>query len=305
MSSLELKGQWPIIAAILIAASGSVAAAQRTFVSSTGNDGDPCSLVAPCRSFAAAMLHTDATGEIIVLDAAGYGPVTVNQSVSIVAPNGVYGGISVLSPGGNGITVDGPGIAVHLRGLTINGTGMGGGSGILFVQGAKLTVEDCEISNMDGHGILASAANSTVFVRSTVMRALGNHGFFAAGSVVAALDGLHIEGSNQTGVVAAYGARITLANSVLSKNVLGVHAHSLSATNSAIMVTRAVISGGLEGVHVTADGGSSAVVTTDALVINDVATAAFEFTALGGPRSSIPPGTTSSAPAFPSPWVER
>ena len=81
-------------------------AAQRTFVASTGLDANPCSIGAPCRSFGAAISHTDSDGEIIVLDSAGYGPVTIIQSVSIIAPPGVYAGISVFS--GDGVTIDAP-----------------------------------------------------------------------------------------------------------------------------------------------------------------------------------------------------
>ena len=58
------------------------ALAQRTFVSSTGVDSHPCNLAQPCRSFASAIAQTDIGGEVIVLDSAGYGPVTITQSVS-------------------------------------------------------------------------------------------------------------------------------------------------------------------------------------------------------------------------------
>ncbi len=89
-------------------------AAQRTFVSGAGSDTNACTLVAPCRGFAVALTHTDPNGEIIVLDSAGYGPVTIDKSVSIVAPPGVYAGISVFS--GDGIVISGSGIDVALRG---------------------------------------------------------------------------------------------------------------------------------------------------------------------------------------------
>ncbi len=61
----------------------------RTFVASTGNHSNPCSLNQPCRSFTAAIAHTNAGGEVIVQDSAGYGPVTIPKSVSIIAPNGI------------------------------------------------------------------------------------------------------------------------------------------------------------------------------------------------------------------------
>ena len=74
-------------------------AAQRTFVASyglTANTAFNCSLVAPCRSFNAAISVTDPGGEVVILDTAGYGPMTINKSIKIIGPSGVYGGISVL-----------------------------------------------------------------------------------------------------------------------------------------------------------------------------------------------------------------
>ena len=85
-------------------ASTSRAQVQRTFVSGAGNDANPCSRTAPCRTFGAAMAQTNAGGEVYVLDSAGYGPFTINKSVSIVAPLGVTAGISVFS--GDGIDIN-------------------------------------------------------------------------------------------------------------------------------------------------------------------------------------------------------
>src|SRR2546425_807205 len=79
------------------------AAAPRTFVSGLGNDANPGSITSPKRTFASALTATDAGGEIIVLDSAGYGPVAISQSVSIISPLGVYAGVTVTS--GNGIDV--------------------------------------------------------------------------------------------------------------------------------------------------------------------------------------------------------
>src|SRR5215467_8341508 len=79
------------------------AQAQRTFVSGLGSDSNPCARTAPCRTFTQALLGTAAGGEVVVLDSAGYGAFTITQPVSIIAPPGVYAGISVFS--GDGITI--------------------------------------------------------------------------------------------------------------------------------------------------------------------------------------------------------
>ena len=71
-----------------IASTGAYALSNRTFVSGNGSDANPCSLAAPCRSFAGALAQTSPGGEIAVLDTAGYGAVTIGQAVSIVTKRG-------------------------------------------------------------------------------------------------------------------------------------------------------------------------------------------------------------------------
>ena len=81
-----------LVVAVIIAA-GAASAAQRTFVSTKGVDNPACSLAAPCRAFRR-NCSDESGGEVIVLDSGGYGPVSITQSVSVVAPAGVYAGIS-------------------------------------------------------------------------------------------------------------------------------------------------------------------------------------------------------------------
>ena len=74
---------------------------QRTFVAADplGNDANAavdCTLAQPCRTFNVAIAHTTPGGEVVILDTAGYGPMTINKSIKIIGPSGVYGGISVL-----------------------------------------------------------------------------------------------------------------------------------------------------------------------------------------------------------------
>jgi hypothetical protein len=237
---------------VLAAASGLVFGAQRTFVASTGSDANTvfnCSLVKPCRGFAAAIGVTNANGEVIVLDSAGYGPVTITQSVSIIAPAGIYGGISVFS--GHGITINGSAIVVVLRGLTING--LGGDTGIAFAQGAKLTVEECEIANMTGAGINAAAPTSTVTVKNTVMRDSGY------------------------GIAASADSRVTVANSVLANNAIGVFVTASGGVVTDVMVTHSIITGSSYGLYAGADDVSTTRLVSDGNAINNVAGAAFYF----------------------------
>src|SRR5690349_4044942 len=106
----------------MLAAGGAYAQANRTFVSGSGSDANPCSLGAPCRSFAQAITQTNAGGEITVLDTAGYGAVTIDKSVSIVNDGVGEAGVTVTS--GNAVTVStGANDVVNLRGLTLVGGG--------------------------------------------------------------------------------------------------------------------------------------------------------------------------------------
>lgn len=74
---LRLLRSLPAVA-VLVATGPALAASQRTFVASNGSEANACSLVAPCRSFTRALTQTSPKGEIVVLDSAGYGPVTSN-----------------------------------------------------------------------------------------------------------------------------------------------------------------------------------------------------------------------------------
>jgi len=147
-------------------AANALATAQRTFVASTGVDTNACSITAPCRGFAAAVAKTTANGEVIVLDSAGYGPVTLTTSISLIAPAGVYAGITVFS--GDGITINAPGAVIILRGLEI--IGQGGMVGIRAQAVSRLRIENCVISNMMGTGIVQDIGVGLMFVQDTIVR---------------------------------------------------------------------------------------------------------------------------------------
>jgi len=120
-------------------------AQSRVFVAAQGSDSNPCSFAAPCRGFQHAHDIVAAGGEVIVLDDAGYGIVTITKSISITAPAGLYAGISVPASG-TGVTVNGAGIAVTLRGITITGQGANN-YGIQVLNGSA-RVESSIVTNV-------------------------------------------------------------------------------------------------------------------------------------------------------------
>src|ERR1700761_6283859 len=121
----------------LLASAPAHAQATRTWVSGVGDDANPCSRTAPCKTFAGAISKTAPGGEIDALDPAGYGAVTITKAITIDGGGGQVA--SVLVAGTNGIVVQaGATDIVILRNLRINGisgSGNGGINGIRFLAG--------------------------------------------------------------------------------------------------------------------------------------------------------------------------
>ena len=180
MSHASLRLFRLFLAAVLAVTSApAFAAAQRTFVASTGSDANACSLVAPCRTFGHAITQTSAGGEVIVLDSGGYGPVTITQSVSIIAPPGIYAGISVFNT--EGVYINNG--SVVLRGLSIIGQGSNPNTNGIFVFDAtEVHIEGCVISNLSDSGIQINPfqGQPKVFIKDTILRSNGLKGIFVA-----------------------------------------------------------------------------------------------------------------------------
>jgi parallel beta helix pectate lyase-like protein len=200
---------------ITLAATLPVAAVPRVFVSGLGNDANPGSITSPKRSFTSALTVTDPAGEIIVLDSAGYGPVTINQAVSIIAPPGVYAGITVTA--GDGITVTAGAVdAVILRGLTINGGG-GGTNGINFTAGGDLHVDNCVINgNSTGLGFgINSSSTGRLSVADTVSRGCNTGIHVSSGRLSATRCRLERNGN---GIILESRAKGSISQCVVSGN---------------------------------------------------------------------------------------
>lgn len=147
-----------------LASAPASAQATRTWVSGVGDDANPCSRTAPCKTFAGAISRTAAAGEINCLDPGGFGAVTVTKSITISCETGTAG---VLVSGTNGIVFAGAATDyLFLKGLDIEGLGTGI-NGISFNSGGFLHVEDCAIRRFTGSGILVQA---TTAVGLTVTR---------------------------------------------------------------------------------------------------------------------------------------
>jgi hypothetical protein len=190
--------------AIFVVAFVSVAQAQatRTWVSGVGDDVNPCSRTAPCKTYAGAISKTAANGEISTLDPGGFGTVTITKSITIEGSHGQgYG--SILAAGTSGVNVNDSATAspnsiiVRLRNLSIFGAGTGV-HGINATSFKKLYVEECVIagfsSSTSSRGIrvsLTGNASQQVFIRDTLVGSSG----------ATTVQGSGIEISNSGGLV--------------------------------------------------------------------------------------------------------
>ena len=173
------------------------ATVQRTFVASFGNDANTatnCGFTNPCRGFTAAHSVTSSGGEIIALDAAGYGAIAITKSITITANQGFYAGISASS--GNAVTIATAAVNVTLRGLNING--IGGANGISMTNGSRLSIENCVISNFSGAGLVVNA-NAVIRVLDSIFRDNGD-GILLDGGVTASVSGSKFLGNGDRGI---------------------------------------------------------------------------------------------------------
>jgi hypothetical protein len=239
---------------ICLWSSAAHAQAPRTWVSGVGDDANPCSRTAPCKTFAGAISKTAAGGEIDALDPGGYGAVTITKAITIDGGGGQVA--SVLVSGTNGINVQaGAGDVVTLRNLRINGvegTPSGGLNGIRYLSGASLHVEDCYIFGFTGDGInVATSTNAALFVNNTFLTNNANgiqiapsgasvrsmlvqvrsqdnsgYGFFVNPGGGATGAGTVIDDSsalgNGTAGIGVNGGTLYLGNSVIFRNNIGV-----------------------------------------------------------------------------------
>lgn len=167
------------------------AQATRTWVSGVGDDANPCSRTAPCKTFAGAISKTANGGEIDALDPGGFGALTITKSITIDGGGGQVA--SVLVAGTNGFVISAqPTDVVILRnlrfqGLLGNGSNPGGAGidGIKFIAGKALHVENCFITGFNQHGIevAVGADGVRIFVSDTTVENCNGDGFNASTTV--------------------------------------------------------------------------------------------------------------------------
>jgi hypothetical protein len=239
-----------LLALTLGLASLANAQATRTWVSGVGDDVNPCSRTAPCKTFAGAISKTAKDGEITCLDPAGFGAVTITKSIYINGTHGSgFGGILSALTTGVIINITDPADvrkAVRLRSLDINGASTGI-NGVNILAANNVWVEDCVIDGTTGNGTssgigirVAATASSNLMVSDSLIHkhVTGIRVTTTAGFAVANIKNTNLEG-NTTGVEASTNGFITMNDSRISSNTGdGVKA---SASGATINVTNCVL----------------------------------------------------------------
>lgn len=221
-----MNGSFRLLAAALVFAALSLlfpaqafAQATRTWVSGVGDDANPCSRTAPCKTFAGAISKTAAGGEISALDPGGFGAVTITKSITI---NGDGTLASILASMTNGVIVSANATdVVVLRGISINGAG-NGVNGVVFNSGGKLHIENVTISGFTGQGILFQPSGaSSLFVNQTTINRSAGGGIYvipqASGSASVSLNQVTLQG-NARGLRAEDRSTVVVSNSIATGN---------------------------------------------------------------------------------------
>jgi hypothetical protein len=255
-----------VIAAALAGSTQAHAQATRTWVSGVGDDANPCSRTAPCKTFAGAISKTIASGEINCLDPGGFGAVTITKTITISCEGLIAGIVASLT---NAIVVNAPGGVVVLQGLDIDGTGTGlVGINIIAasaVQVHKSSIRNFNAGNNNGWGISAAPTAATrIDVTDSI---ISNNGSASTGggirirptgtgTVTGAISQVKVLNNAGTGVVvdgsAATGPQMTLAvrdSVVIGNAVTGILSNTAAAnTLVRVVIDRTTVAGSTTGV---------------------------------------------------------
>jgi hypothetical protein len=281
-----------LLAFVVLGAAMMYGQATRTWVSGVGDDANPCSRTAPCKTWAGAISKTAAGGEIDALDPGGFGALTITKAITLDGGGGQVA--SVLVSGTNGIVVQaGANDVVIIRNLRINGisgTGAGGLNGVLFNSGKDLNIENCYIFGFTQNGISVNLNQNTaasVHVLNSVIKNITGVGIRAANAQTPAVQ-VGIDNSavilTNLGVEAAQHGHVVINRSVIQNATTdGVRVDDSATSDAQATIDRSDISFNANGVSTTTAGSFASVGGTklgfnSSCGLNFVAGGLFTFT---------------------------
>src|SRR5947209_19000040 len=205
----------------------------RSAVSVSGMDSNPCTIALPCRSFGAAVTVTNPGGEIIALTSAGYGPFTIDRSLTVSGAPGVHAAISLTTSGTAVIVSATSADRIIVRNLVLIGAGPAA-FGIYNVTSAELHVQGCLIRSFFNAGIFSQSGSLSIDDTALI--------------------------DNPGAGVSIDSSRGTISNSLLQGNGTGL-VTTASATSASVVLVNSVISGSsTNGIDVRSTFGTGALV---------------------------------------------
>ena len=241
--------------ATAVATPAAFAQASRTWVSGVGDDVNPCSRTAPCKTWAGAISKTADGGEINALDPGGYGAVTIVKSITL---NGEGTMASTLAAGTNGIIINAqPTDVIILRNIEINGIANSispGIHGINFLAGGQLHLDKVLIYGFSQSGVQFSPSGaSKLFISNSSLRDNKGHGVYvqpgSVGTAMVTISGSHIEG-NGKGVRLDDGTTMLIDHSSVSGNSLtGILSFSNTRTSTVTIDSSTASNNGAAGIR--------------------------------------------------------
>jgi len=227
--------------AVIACATPAQAQATRTWISGVGDDANPCSRTAPCKTFAGAISKTATEGEINCLDPGGFGALTITKSVSILCGGVSNGG--VLVGGTNGFVVNAPaGSRVVLDGLDFEGIGSGL-NGVSMVGAGFLTIRNCSIRDFTQFGVNVAGPTGNPAPRVLIQNSYITNNF---------MGGIQVQGASG----ATNNAEVL--NTLIDTNTTGSPATGVGITvigASTLVLSASTVTGHATGL-VTSGGGS-------------------------------------------------
>jgi len=216
---------------LLLIATSAHAQATRTWVSGVGDDVNPCSRTAPCKTFAGAISKTAAKGVISVLDPGGFGTVTITKSITIDG-GGIVG--SILASGTTGVIVNaGATDVVRLRNISIDGASTGI-DGVRFAAGGTLIIENVRINDFTADGVkFQPSGNSRLVITdshiSNILGAAVHSVPGATGNAIVSLHNVRLYESG-FGIKAEDRTKLSVRDSFIGDNInSGVQAKATAA----------------------------------------------------------------------------
>jgi hypothetical protein len=233
--------------------------ATRTWVSGVGDDVNPCSRTAPCKTFAGAISKTAPGGEISVLDPGGFGGVTITKSITI--DGGGIGG-SILALNFNAVLINGAGIIVNLRNLTINGGNGTTGNGVRILNAGAVNLNHVSIQNFAGNttngrgvAIETSAANVRVTLNDVEIYNLGFVGIHSnpsGGNVLLTVSNTRVQRTTFSSIQLRQLTTAMIDHSTLTDS--GVAGLTTELTTATAHVSNSLIANNVHGIFNGAGG---------------------------------------------------